>query len=83
MINLIYKDFKLLFSSDKGKTQKILSLIFSTVFIGLFVAIEVFIFNMIFQKIENIVYADMAFVTVFLVIISVIMIVMGGYRKGQ
>lgn len=77
MINLIYKDFKLLFSSDKGKTQKILSLIFSTVFIGLFVAIEVFIFNMIFQKIENIVYADMAFVTVFLVIISVIMIVMG------
>ena len=77
MINLLYKDFKLLFSSDKGKTQKILSLIFSVIFIGLFVAIEVFIFNMVFQKIENIIYADMAFVTVFLVIISTIMIIMG------
>lgn len=76
MLNLLYKDFKLLFSSDKGKGQKILSLLFSIIFIGLFVAIEVFIFNMVFQKIERIQYADKAFVTVFLVIISLVLIIM-------
>ena len=76
MLNLLYKDFKLLFSSDKGKGQKILSLAFSIIFIGLFVAIEVFIFNMVFQKIERIQYADKAFVTVFLVIISLVLIIM-------
>lgn len=83
MINLLYKDFKLLFSSDKGKTQKILSLLFSIIFIGLFVAIEVFIFTMIFQKIKNIRYADMSFLTVFLVILSFIMIIMGVGRANK
>lgn len=83
MLNLIFKDFKLLFSSDQGKGQKILSLLFSGIFIVLFVAIEVFIFNMIFQKINIIQYADKAFVTVFLVIVSTIMIIMGVGRANK
>lgn len=83
MLNLLYKDFKLLFSSDQRKGQKILSLLFSVIFIAMFVAIEVFIFNMIFQKIEKIQYADKAFVTVFLVIISLIMIIMGVGRANK
>ena len=72
MLTLLAKDFKLMFGKDKSLLKRIISLLFSVIFIGCFVGIEVFLFTTILKKIETFNNASSAFIALFLFIISVI-----------
>ena len=74
MLTLLVKDFKLLFGKQKGLARQILKILFSIFFIACFIGIEVFLFTTILKKIGNIHQATTAFVTLFLTIISVVII---------
>ena len=75
MLNLLAKDFKLLFGKNTNTTKRILSTLFTLLFVGAFVAIEVFLYTMILSKIETTKNASSAFTCLFLFVISVIVIV--------
>ena len=77
MLNLLNKDFKLMFKQDRPLTQRILALIFKLIFIGAFVTIEVVIFTTILKNIKNFSDAPIAYMNLFLFIISLILIVSG------
>ncbi|MBR2891197.1 MAG: hypothetical protein IKC22_02315 [Bacilli bacterium] len=74
MLTLLVKDFKLMFGKQKGLARQILKILFSIFFIACFIGIEVFLFVTILKKIGNIHQATTAFVTIFLTIISVVII---------
>ena len=74
MLNLLAKDFKLLFGKNKSISKKILSAIVSLIFVGSFVGIEVFLYINILKKIENTQNALMAFTTLFLFVSTIIII---------
>ena len=75
MLTLLVKDFKLLFHSEKKLSNRIISLLISILFIGSFVAIEVFLFTTILKKIGTFHQAQNAFTSLFLFIISLLLIV--------
>lgn len=83
MLNLIAKDFKLMFASKNGLKEKIISLIFSLIVGLMFIAIETFVFVTIINKIK--VYQDAAipFFTIFLFVISLIMIFFAVYNTKR
>lgn len=76
MLNLLVKDFKLLFlGNSSNKKTKIISTLFSMIMLACFITIEIFLFIMIINKVKN--YGDSAtsILIIFLFIISIIMIV--------
>ncbi len=75
MLSLIAKDFKLMFANKSGLKEKIISLIFGIVVGLMFIAIETYVFYIIINKIKVYENAAIPFFTIFLFIISVIMIV--------
>ena len=75
MINLLIKDFKLMFSQNAKKSEKILSAVFVAIFVLCFVAVELFIFTMIINKVSAVAGGKEAFLSVFLFIITVLMTV--------
>lgn len=75
MLTLLIKDFKLLFRREKSLSKRILSTLLSIIFIGSFVAIEIILFSAILNKIKDFSQAPEAFMTLFLLIISVLLIV--------
>lgn len=75
MITLLIKDFKLLFRREKSLTKRILSTLLSMIFIGSFVAIEIILFSAILDKIKDFSQAPAAFMTLFLLVISVLLTV--------
>ncbi|MDD6302840.1 MAG: hypothetical protein PUA56_06055 [Bacillales bacterium] len=77
MLTLLAKDFKLMFGSQKGKKDRILSGLLNILFIGIFIAIETFIYNMILSKLKPYTDAPLAFTTIFLFIITMFMIISG------
>lgn len=77
MLTLLAKDFKLIFAGNGSLRKKILSYLFGFLVIGGVVAIETVIFASILTKISSTKNAPVAFMTLFLFIISVLMIVMG------
>ena len=77
MLNLLYKDFKLMFKTDKKLSARIISTIFTVLFVVVFVAIEVFLFTTIINKTSKFKNADMAFLSLFLFILSIMMIISG------
>ena len=52
MLNLIAKDFKLLFANKGGKLSRVLSIIFTLAIVALFVYIETTIFTSILDKVK-------------------------------
>ena len=74
MLNLIAKDFKLLFASGKSKREQILSIIFSIVLGMIFITVETYLFVKIINKIKIYPNAPKAFFTIFLAIVSILMI---------
>lgn len=74
MLNLIAKDFKLMFSKNGNRTSKILSWVFTLVVAALFIAIETYVFSMIIGKVAVYDGASLSFFIVFLAIISILMI---------
>lgn len=83
MLNLIAKDFKLLFSANGGSKKKLFST-FMTLLMSLFViGIEWFVFATILDKIRVYQNATVPFLTLFLFIISCLMIVMNTMRANK
>ncbi len=75
MLTLLIKDFKLLFRREKSLSKRILSTFLSMIFIGSFVAIEIILFSAILDKIKDFSQAPVAFMTLFLLVISVLLTV--------
>ena len=50
MLNLLLKDFKLMFGQEKRPLSRVLSILFTLLFVALFVMVEVFLFKTIFPK---------------------------------
>lgn len=80
MITLLAKDFKLLFGKDKSLVRKILTTLISFFFITCFIVIEVYLFTTILKKIEHFHQASSAFISLFLFIISIIVMISGIFR---
>ena len=75
MLTLLAKDFKLMFGKEKGLLKKIISLIVTIVFIGCIIGLEVFLFLSILSKIENFKDVPLAFISLFLFIVTIITII--------
>lgn len=83
MLSLIAKDFKLMFANKSGLKTKILSWIFSVVVGLLFIAIETFVFVTILNKIKIYENAAVPFFSIFLFIISMMLIVFAVYNTKK
>lgn len=73
MLNLIAKDFKLLFVNKGGKLSRFLSIIFTLAIVSLFVFIETTIFTSILDKIKVYNTAGKSFLTIFLFVVMVVL----------
>ena len=70
MLNLLLKDFKLLFAGKGSVKKNILSALGNFLLIAVFLVIETFIFSTILKKIRNYNNATIPFLTLFLFIVS-------------
>ena len=76
MLSLIAKDFKLLFSGNsQNKVSKFLSFLFAGVVGILFIVIEVYLFQAIFNKMEAVKGAASSYFSLFLFIVSTLLTV--------
>ena len=75
MLNLLAKDFKLIFARKENKKRQIFSSIFMLLVIVALITIETFIFQVIIGKIKTYYQAPIAFLTLFLFIISILMMI--------
>ena len=75
MLNLLAKDFKLLFGKGTTISKRITSIIVTFLFVAAFIGIEVFLYITILNKVGNIQNAPIAFTCLFLFIVSIIIIV--------
>jgi cell division transport system permease protein len=80
MLNLIAKDFKLMFSGHGGAKKKLLSMVTALLMAAFAVGVEWFLFSTILGKIQNFGGATVPFLTLFLSIISCLMIIMNTIR---
>lgn len=83
MLTLIAKDFKLLFASKGNTKKKLLSALATLVMVAIVIAIELFIFTMILEKLQHFNKASLPFLTLFLFIISCLMILFNTVRANQ
>lgn len=83
MLNLIAKDFKLMFAKNGSRSTRILSWIFSLLVGASFIVIETYIFYMILNKVSAYDGAGEAFFVVFLFIVSLLMIVVGVFTAKK
>ena len=83
MLNLISKDFKLLFAKDGDSKKKILSYLANLIILALFISIETFIFTTLLHKIESFNNAPRAFLAIFLAFISLFMIILNTLRAKK
>ena len=74
MLTLIAKDFKLLFSAEGSVKKRLLSALATVLMAAFAVGIELFIFTAILSKIQKYNNASLPFLTLFLFIISCLMI---------
>ena len=71
MLSLLAKDFKLLFSGNsQNKVSKLLSYLFAFIVAILFIVIEVYLFQAIFNKMEAVKGASTSYFSLFLFIVS-------------
>lgn len=83
MLTLIAKDFKLLFSAKGSVKKRILSALVVLLMIGFVVGIEIFIFSTILDTVQTYRNATIPFMTVFLFIISCLMILLNTSRANK
>ena len=82
MLNLIVKDFRLLFSAQGNLRKKLLSILTTVLMMAAVVGIETYIFTTILDKIRVYHNASLPFLTLFLGIISVFMILITTLRAN-
>ena len=76
MLNLLMKDFKLMFASESNIKKRVVSILFSVFIFIAFVFVETFVFITIIQKIKNHQNAPSTFMSIFLSIVSAIMVLL-------
>ena len=82
MLNLLIKDFKLMFVGESGRAKRIVYFLTTAIFIACFVGIEVFLYSEILNRIKNYSGAPVTFTCLFLSVISILMI-FNGISKAQ
>ncbi|MBE6597199.1 MAG: hypothetical protein E7641_05960 [Ruminococcaceae bacterium] len=83
MLTLLIKDFRLMFSGGRGGVKGVFKALLSLLFVAFFIGIEIFLFSAILKKIENYSNAPIAFMMLFLVIISAFMTVSGVFQAKK
>lgn len=83
MLSLIAKDFKLFFASKGSAKKRALSAITSILMVAVVIAIELFLFTAILKNVKQFNNASMPFLTLFLFIISCLMILINTVRANQ
>lgn len=83
MINLLSKDFKVLLGKEKSPSKRVISAILSVSFTILLVIIEVVVFNIILNSIATTKQAPIAYINLFLFVISMITIISGIMRANR
>ena len=82
MINLLIKDFRLMFGNKQSLSKRIVSVIFSALFFVAFIVVEIFLFRTILKTIKDIKYASTAFLTLFL-FVTTILITIGNLFQAK
>ena len=77
MIDLLYKDFKLMFGTNKNISSRIITFLIRLIFIASFITIEVFLFTSILRRIKTFNNAGYAYMNLFLFVISILLIISG------
>ena len=77
MLNLIAKDFKLMFAKNGSRSSKILSWVFSFLAGAIFIGIETYLFRAILSKIGVYDGASESFFILFLFLVAIIMSLIG------
>ena len=75
MLNLVFKDFRRLFGGEGKLGRRALKFLTRFLFIGLFIAIESYIYYQVVTKIASFEGAVISFSTLFMFILSLVMIV--------
>ena len=83
MLNLLLKDFKLLFAGKDSLKKNILSAIANVLLFAVFLALESFIFSAILKKIKSYDNATIPFLTLFLFIVSCIIILLDTVQANK
>ena len=83
MLNLLAKDFKMLFSGKGSVKAQVLSTLFSIFVYGAFIAIETFIFKTLVDKLEKFNNATIPFLVLFLALISIVCIVLNVFKAHK
>ena len=83
MINLLYKDFKLMFGTNKNISSRIIQGLIRLIFIAIFITIEVFLFTSILKRISSFSNAAYAYMNLFLFIISILLIISGVFQANK
>jgi len=82
MLNLLIKDFKLIFTKEKTLGTRLVGAFISILFVGVFVGVETFLFSEILGRIKDYKDAPQAFTCLFLLVIS-LLIIASGISKAQ
>ena len=83
MLNLLLKDFKLMFGQEKSPLSRVLSILFTLLFVALFVTVEVFLFKTILDKIVTVQNAPRAFLTLFLTVTSLLLVIANTFQAKK
>lgn len=83
MLALIVKDFKLLFANKNSLKKNIVSAFMSVLAWAIVIAIEIFVFTMLLRKLQGYDQATLPFLTLFLFIISIVMIFLNIFRANR
>ena len=74
MLNLVAKDFKRLFANKNSAKKNVASIFISLLAFACLIAVEYVVFTLLLKKLQTYAQATMPFLTVFLALISVVMI---------
>ena len=74
MLNLIAKDFKRLFANKNSVKKNVASIFISLLAFACLVAVEYIVFTLLLKKLQTYAQATMPFLTVFLTLVSAVMI---------
>ena len=83
MLNLLIKDFRLMFSRGRGGAKGFLRALLTAFFLLCFVAIEIVLFSLILSQIKNFNNAPRAFIMLFLLVLSVFMTISGVFQAKK
>ena len=83
MLNLLVKDFRMLFSGKMSKGKKVFATLIMLIGVAVIMVAETFLFSAILEKIKVYKNAPYAFMVLFLVIVSIMMAISGIFQAKK